>query len=418
MTSGTLGLPTLPRGAALLRRESPLRLIAAWAGGSAVIGGLIGAALGILVVRQDQGFDWWFVKQSVLFAEIIGLSAIIGSRYAFPLLEGMPRLLRHALVLATLIGGALAATALSLALRPGLVFTHKLPYLVGLVGANVVLALLVGGALIAWETLKRRLARAYDELRVKEAMEREIALARDVQQELLPKQAPDLPGYEIAFSCEPAGLIGGDTFEFVVRPDGRVALAVGDVVGKGIAAALQMANVQALIRAVAPVEGDPARLNAILSGAIGSRAKPGRYVTFAYLVLDASDGSFEYSLAGHLPPIVAGPRGVRLLERGGLPLGLVPDMPYERGADRLEVGEVLVLYTDGLVEAAPDNDPDRQFGRERLVEMVQDRARGTAEALLEQILDEQHRHCAGTPAADDTTLIVLRRSGAADGARG
>jgi serine phosphatase RsbU (regulator of sigma subunit) len=184
---------------------------------------------------------------------------------------------------------------------------------------------------------------------------------------------------------------------------------VGDVVGKGIAAALTMASVQALARAIAPRENDPAQLNEILSASLSRADRPGRLVTFASLILEPESGDLRYSLAGHHPPLIVGPSGVRRLSRGGLPLGTGLDLPYEAGVDRIGPGEMLLVFTDGLVEAPAADDPDEEFGARRieslLGRMTERRADETLQALLDAYLD----HVGDADAADDMTIVIVRR---------
>jgi hypothetical protein len=391
-------------------QQRPLRAVLVWAVGAALVGGLIGLAIEILTnFVAGRPIEWWFVQQSVLSAEAIGLSAVVGTRYALPQLDQLATPLRAGVVLLTLLGGTVAATIFSLILRPGIVFSRPYAFL-GLVAANTILALLLGGALIMWESLKRSLARAYEELRVKEAFEREMRLAREVQQDLLPQAPPDLPGLSVAFCCHPAAAVGGDTIEFLDLGGGRLGIAVGDVVGKGIAAALLMANLQALVRAVAPRETSPARVNAVLSEVIAARSGPSRFITFAYLVLDAGTGEVRYSMAGHHPPLVVGPDGVRELKPGGLPLGVMPEMPYQDHADRLGPGETLVMFTDGVVEAPPPEGHEREFGKQRLIDAAHGAHPEGPAAIRDRVLDELARFGGNQPRADDTTLVVVERA--------
>ncbi len=400
----------LPTGAPRVQSPRPLRSFIIWAALAAVAGALVGLAIEIVLsVLGGRPFELWFVQQSVVFAEAIALSALFAARYAFPLFETLQPALRYTLVLLTLLGSTISITALSIFIRPGVVLSHSAPSFVALVAANTVLALVVGGALMIWERMKRSLARAYEELRIKEAFEREMALARDVQQALLPEKSPEAPGYEIAHVCRTAALVGGDTIDFVSLPDGRLGVAVGDVAGKGIAAALLMANVQAMIRAVAVLETDPARINEILSESLESRLVAGRYVTFAYLVLDPTTGRLHYSLAGHPPPLIVGETGPRRLERGGVPLGLLPGFPTEGGQDQLAPGETLIVYTDGLTEAHGGGDPEREFGQSRLIQLAESLRGAGARETLDRIVAALDEHLAGTPPQDDTTLVVVHR---------
>jgi sigma-B regulation protein RsbU (phosphoserine phosphatase) len=170
-----------------------------------------------------------------------------------------------------------------------------------------------------------------------------------------------------------------------------------------------MAGVQTLFESLAMAEPDPARLNAALSAAVASRTRSGRYVTFAYAALEPATGRLSYSLAGHPFPLVTGPRGVRSLEEGGLPLGMAPGIPYGSGETTLEPGETLVLYTDGLVEASALNDPADEFGRARVAEILRRGHALPARDLLARLLEAHAAYAGDGPLADDTTLVVVRR---------
>lgn len=406
-----LRIHTYPTGQGLQKAVHPLRSLVMWGAVAAMVGGLIGLAVEILShTVVGQPIQWSIVWQNVLAAEAIAMTALVGSRYAFPQFESQPWAVRYGLIVLTLLGGALVAGIISLATRPGIIFTRPLAF-VALVGANTLLAILLSVGLITWDSLKRSLERAYEELRVKEAFEREMALARDVQQELLPEKAPHFPGMRIAFTCQSAAAVGGDTIDFVELPGGKLGLAVGDVVGKGVAAALLMANLQALVRALAPHQPSPARLNAQLSHAIGNANRPGRFVTFAYVILDPATWRLRYSLAGHHPPLIVGPGGVRELEKGGLPLGIMAGTGYEEGENLLRPGESLLLFTDGVVEAPPADGSDDQFGKERLIEIAQKESRKGPAVLLDAVLTALDAYCGDQPAADDTTLLIVERLG-------
>ncbi len=383
--------------------------------GAAVLGAAVAGAVGVIVATgTGEPFDPWFVGQGVLFAEIVGLTALVGARWAFPLLADFHPLARTAFQVLTFVGAAFAASALAVILRPGVVFARPVQF-VALVAANVVLALVVGGGLAAWDTMRRSLERAFAELREKEVLEREMALAREVQQGLLPGEPPRLPGFEIAFSFVPARSVGGDFVGFVPLPGGTLGIAVADVTGKGIAAALLGANFQAMLEALAPRVDRPAELLAELSRMVDARTAPSRFVTLAWIVLDPATGRVRWALAGHPPPLLDGAAGSRWLGEGGLPLGVMPGLPYGEGEGAIEPGEVLVVYTDGVMEAPGREDPDDQFGRERLARVVAAcRGRG-AEEILGRILAALDEHAGEGPPADDTTVVVLQRSPAGGG---
>lgn len=391
-------------------QERPWRQLLGWLAGSVVAGIAIGATINLILWAIDRRPNFYFFQVSLLFSVFVAAAAFACSRSLLPILARAHPVLRYAATITALVGSAFLATLLSLGFRIGVLFnTEDRPFFLTVVLANLVLSLLVGGALITWDGMRRSLARAYEQLRAKEAMEREMELAREVQEEMLPKTAPDIEGLEFAFTNKPARKVGGDTLDFVPLPDGRWALAVGDVVGKGMAAALMMANLQALVRAVASVEPDPGRLNAIVSEVIGGRMRPGRFVTLAYLVYDPVTGAINYSLAGHHPPMLVGINGVRLLECGGLPLGLYPGLPYDQGTDRLEPGESMVLYTDGLIEAGAGGDEEQPFGHDKLKDICARRHREGPEVLLNTIVSALENHLDGAPPADDTTILVVRR---------
>ncbi|NJN65133.1 MAG: PP2C family protein-serine/threonine phosphatase [Acidobacteria bacterium] len=401
-----------------MRSASAVRGLLAWALGAAVIGALIGVAVQILITTLDEerSFDWWFVRMSVLMALGITITTFIGSRYALPQFAYLPPLIRQGVILLTVVGGSIAVSMLSILDRPWIVLARPLDFC-ALVGANTVLALLIGGALVAWDRLKLSLESAYEELRAKEAIEREMTLAREVQQELLPLRAPRLHGYDVAFLCRPAAMVGGDTFDFIELPESRLGVTVGDVVGKGVPAALLMASVQALARAMAPRERSPARINHILSESLGQGGRPGRLVTFAYVVLDPLSGELAYSLAGHHPPLVVGSAGVRSLEACGLPLGVNVGIPYECGKDALAPGETLVIFTDGLVEAPSARDGSIEFGTERVREILAGNYRRGARALLDALVDAYLAHVSDQPASDDMTIVVIERFREREGGR-
>ncbi|RMG44175.1 MAG: hypothetical protein D6718_10565 [Acidobacteria bacterium] len=380
----------------------------AWPAASIAAGLLVGALLEVGVVLAGGRFDPWLVQQSVLFGAAVGVAAQAGRRFVVSSSSRIPVPIRYGILLLAVIGGVLAAAMSSIALRPAVLWTAQRWPFVALVGLNTVLAVSAVGGLVAWDALRRALARALDEVRAKEAIEREIALARDVQLHLLPDRGPAVAGYEFAFTCRPARTVGGDFLDFLELPGGRVGVAIGDVVGKGIAAALQMANLQALVRALAPREGEPASLNAALSSAVAAASDTGRFVTFAYAVLEPASGEVHYSLAGHHPILIAGPDGVRALERGGLPLGVLPEAAYDQGRDRIASGERLVMYTDGVVEA-PAPDGGEPFGAERLRQALSACGGESAEATVRRVLAALESYAGGGPAADDTTLLVVRR---------
>lgn len=413
MSVGTAPKPaTLPLRGLWGKHEHPARVLLLWALGALVVGVCLGGLIEVLLVLVwDRPFEPWFLQASVLFSVFVAVSAVATSRYVLPSLAGSSAFMRYAITLMALTGAAFVAALVLLVWRFSILAVfEELPFFIGLFTVNLLLSILIGGAIIVWDSLQRSLARAYEDLRLKEGLEREMLLAREVQQDLLPKTAPQVDGLRFAFTIRSARQVGGDMLDFLQLDQGRQGFVVGDVVGKGMAAALMMANVQSLVRAVASVEADPAKLNTILSDVIAGRVRSGRFVTLAYLLYDPIDGQLHYSLAGHLPPLITGPNGVRVLEVGGMPLGLFTGVSYSSGRDQLHPDESLVLYTDGLTEAPQAGDESRQFGVARLRELLLEHHALDAEPLLERITDALDQHLAGAPPADDMTVVVIRRS--------
>lgn len=234
---------------------------------------------------------------------------------------------------------------------------------------------------------------------------REIAEARRIQQNLLPSTLPRLDGVDLAASWRPASGVGGDCFDLLAFDAHHLALAIADVVGKGIPAALLMSNLQATVRAFATSATPPSelclRVNRILCGHIGD----GRFITFFYGLVNAATGTLTYANAGHLPPILVRRDGtVERLTEGGPVLGVLPDAAYGQATTTVGAGDRLVLYTDGITEAC--NDADEEFGDERLLDTIAAH-RGCGAAALQERVEEAVARFSGRRSQDDATIIVL-----------
>ncbi|HSC26391.1 MAG TPA: SpoIIE family protein phosphatase, partial [Vicinamibacterales bacterium] len=202
-----------------------------------------------------------------------------------------------------------------------------------------------------------------------EIEQRELDEARRIQRRLLPARIPAIDGFEIASDWQPAAGVGGDCYDAVAFGPSRLGLAIADVVGKGIPAALLMSNLQATVRAFATESTQPAELcqqvNRILCGHIAE----GRFISFLYCVLDADDLTVSYANAGHHPPLLFHEDGgVEWLTEGGAVLGVFPEGTYRQDRLGLRSGDRLVLYTDGITEARDGQ--GEEFGEQRLVSLV------------------------------------------------
>src|SRR5215218_8840791 len=257
------------------------------------------------------------------------------------------------------------------------------------------------------EQLKRAMAKQQEEAQERERIEQELRVARLIQHALLPKAAPELEGHHIAVYYQPAREVGGDFYDFLQLPDGRLGLIVGDVSGKGVPAAIVMAITRTMLRAAYRL-GSPApgeilqQVNNILYPDI----PPNMFVTCLTALLDSRSGRLLYANAGHELPYLRHADGVSELRARGMPLGLMPNMSYEEKETTLEPGESVLLYSDRLVEA---HDPQREmFGFPRMEGFVG--AHPDAATLIDSLLAELERFTGEEwEQEDDITLLTLQR---------
>ena len=201
--------------------------------------------------------------------------------------------------------------------------------------------------------------------------------------------------------------MGGDYYDFLMLPGGRVGFAIGDISGKGVPAALLMAGLQASLRAQTPQgANDLSSLMGNLNRLLHEASPANRYATFFYGQLDASTRDFTYVNAGHNAPMLFRGREILRLTTGGPVVGLLPEAPYEQATVRLEPGDVLVAFTDGVSEAM--NAADEEWGEVRLIAAVQGSGGLPARELLDRIMAGADSFAAGAPQHDDMTIVVLR----------
>src|SRR5215216_2625528 len=257
------------------------------------------------------------------------------------------------------------------------------------------------------EQLKSAMVKQQQEAQERQRIEQELRVARLIQHTLLPKSLPELEGHQIAVYYQPAREVGGDFYDFLDLPDGRLGLIVGDVSGKGVPAAIVMAITRTMLRSAYRM-GSPApgeileQVNNILYRDIPANM----FVTCLAALLDSRSGRLHYANAGHDPPYVRHADGVGRLRARGMPLGLMPNMSYEQKEITLEPGESVLLYSDGLVEA---HDPRREmFGFPRLQGFVG--AHSDAATLIDSLLAELERFTGEEwEQEDDITLLTLQR---------
>jgi sigma-B regulation protein RsbU (phosphoserine phosphatase) len=254
-------------------------------------------------------------------------------------------------------------------------------------------------------------ARLYKEERALRRVEDEIRLASEIQMGLLPEVPPSVPGYEIASASFPAEVVGGDYFDFIIGTDGdAVAICLGDVSGKGLSAALLMANLQATIRGQALLDLPPRECVANANELLARSTDPEKFATFFYGVLDPQGHVLAYSNAGHDPPLlVSRQKGVSQLETGGLVLGFLDHFTYEEASVSIAPGDLLVAYSDGVTEAT--NGRDEPFGSERFLELLRVGLDRPVDELIGSIVAAVRQHAGDAPQSDDITIVAVKREG-------
>ena len=257
--------------------------------------------------------------------------------------------------------------------------------------------------------LRRQAARDRDRLL---GIHRELDLARGIQESLVPHEFPRHPRFEIYGSMIPASQVGGDLFDFFLLDPSRLAFTIGDVSGKGIAAAFYMAVSRTVLRVVAGKGGAPheclLEVNRFLRG---ERRSSNIFLTCFYGILDLETGRLEYSRAGHNPPYLmragAGPAGTvqRLDAASGLPLGILKSVEYDTAATQLEPGDRILLFTDGITEAM--NAGRELYGEDRLEALLAQSKAVSIEELVRTVTDAATSFADGAPASDDITVMGI-----------
>ncbi|MGA7273169.1 MAG: SpoIIE family protein phosphatase [Acidimicrobiia bacterium] len=243
------------------------------------------------------------------------------------------------------------------------------------------------------------------EAKERERIEQELRVAALIQQTLLPKDLPALPGWEIDAYYRPARAVGGDFYDFIPMPGERLGIVIGDVTDKGVPAALVMATTRSTLRAAAQHLNDPGQILAETNDVLVDEIPPAMFVTCLFAILEPLTGALTLANAGHNLPYVRTAEGVVELRATGMPLGLMPGMPYEVKTFTLEDGAVMLLTSDGIVEAhAADGS---MFGFPRLMGLVGSTGDGTR--LTSSILAELDRFCgADHEQEDDVTMVMVR----------
>ncbi len=250
-------------------------------------------------------------------------------------------------------------------------------------------------------------ARLFEEALEKERLEEELNIARDIQRRLLPKELPTLEGFELAALNVSSQQVGGDYYDCIPIDRFRYGIAIADVSGKGVPAALLMANLQASLRALVRAGVPLTTMVSRMSDIVHENTSVDKYITFFYGVLDIEAMTFTYCNAGHNPPYLFHRDGdFQRLEEGGLILGMMPGSQYHEESVALRSGDVIVLYTDGVTEAM--NPSDEEFDEPRLEAVVRQHLHGPASTIVDEVASAITEFVAPRPQSDDITLFVVR----------
>ncbi len=250
-------------------------------------------------------------------------------------------------------------------------------------------------------------ARLTRELLDRRRLEKELAIAREIQASFLPKRAPEVAGFDLAGATQPHDEVGGDYFDFIRVSDSRLGIAIADVSGKGIPAALIMAGFRMSLLAEIRNEFTMRAVMRKVNTLLHESTERDKFVTLFYGVLDWKNRSLSFSNAGHNPPLLLrGDGRAQYLLEGGVALGVLPDARYEERPVALHPGDVLLLYTDGVSEA--ESPTGEQFGTERLERCLRRLAAGTAQEILKGVVDEVTAYAGEHGVDDDLTLVVVK----------
>ena len=251
-------------------------------------------------------------------------------------------------------------------------------------------------------------ARLLEEQWDRERLEHELQLASEIQQRFQPTAPPQVEGYELQGISFPCYEIGGDYYDFIEREDGRLVIALGDVSGKGTAAALLMSSLHAAVHAQASANNSLSETITAVNRYLAENIPSNRFVTLFYAELDPQSGALSFLNAGHNPPVIVHSAGtVEQLGSGGLPLGIKADATYREGRTQLQAGDVLVIYSDGVSEAVSPS--GEEFGTTRLHDVISHNMDASAAGIRDRIEAALTKWSQGTPASDDITLVIVKR---------
>jgi len=239
---------------------------------------------------------------------------------------------------------------------------------------------------------------------------RDLDQAAEIQRMILPGDAPQIDGLDIAGHNQPCRTVGGDYYDFINCNDGRLAVVLGDVAGKGMAAALLMSNLQATVRLLGEDPGDLAKLMSRLDHNVAANCPSNRFITFFFSLIDPDTTDLVYCNAGHNPPLVIRSDGqVDHLRAEGTVLGILPQLGYHERTQTFKNGDLIAIFSDGVTES--ENSAGEEYGEQRLAELLVASRDEPAAAIIDRVNQSLVDWTSSAPAADDITLVVVRRTG-------
>jgi phosphoserine phosphatase RsbU/P len=269
----------------------------------------------------------------------------------------------------------------------------------------------------SFNSMMQSVSTLIEEQRQRQRLENELSIAHEVQQQLFPHTLPKLPGVELEAVCRPARVVSGDYYDFIRISPTHLGIALADISGKGISAALLMASLQAALRSDVlryregqhgyhPAELNTAEIVSHLNRHLFRNTSDERYATVFFGVYDTQTRRLHYTNAGHLPPAYICAGRVEQLETGGMVVGLFSDVPFEQGEIEIEPGGLLIAYSDGLIE--PENVYGEEFGTERMIQLAREHQNESPQAIASALMTAAEEW-SGTPEqADDMTVVVAR----------
>jgi sigma-B regulation protein RsbU (phosphoserine phosphatase) len=253
-------------------------------------------------------------------------------------------------------------------------------------------------------------ARLYEEIaRQEKRLERDLALARELQFRLLPQSLPTLPHLELAAKFTPARAIGGDLYDFVSYSQARMGMVIGDVSGKGAPAAIYAALVSGILRSHAPIEPGPAEMLRAVNFSLGERRIDGQFVSLIYAVWDDEHRSLQVANSGLPRPLYCHDGKIEVIEATGLPLGLFDDAEYDEFTFKAKPGDMFVFFSDGILDAR--NKAGDMFGRTRVETIISGCAEVSADCVVNSLFKAATEHAGGEEAFDDETVVAIKVKG-------